>query len=352
MHQRRFRRDKERRRKGPEGPLCPRRGRGAHGYALIVLACLTAHYAQAGEYFHYLYQRTAYTDNLAMVGAWWSNPAVAASIDAPYAHTANVLPLGDSLLISSFRMFVPLPKGIVTGAGILGAGGYKLGTSSAQAEGGSLTYQSRFAFSRPRFQLGAAAALPYVGSIGALGTVGSDVLTGGEGSVSPGIGFGWLSPLLLKSLQLSMAVMFIHHDIDTTFWESGGKLGFLGFILDSLVTASCEYTFSLGERGKGFGVFSAQAEEAPEYEVLKALVSLRLFTGLAVLAGYSTDIDYDFSNWHMAHLGLELCETPDSPFLGGYDIGFRFGTDWIITHRIWVGLNFRTLRQMKSRAEE
>ncbi|MBD3393684.1 MAG: hypothetical protein GF418_16270 [Chitinivibrionales bacterium] len=300
-----------------------------------------------GDYFPYLYQRTTYTDNLLMPGAWWSNPAAAAEIPAPYAHTANVLPLGDSLLISSFRLFVPLIENVVAGAGLLGAGGYTPGSSSAQAGGGELRYASRFAFSRPRFQLGAAARFPFLGSAGVLGTIGTDRTSESESSATPGFGFGWLSPSLLGIIQVSGAMMFIYHSLDKEFWESAAKLGLRFASTDTLFRASAEYTVSAGERGHGFGVFTALSDNPPEYDVFKTLVSARIYRNLAAMAGYSIDIDYDFSNWHLAHVGLELQESGELPFLGGYDLGFRFGDRWLITHRIWLGLNFKTLKDMQ-----
>ena len=313
-----------------------------------VLAFTRTAQAAGSDFFRYLYQRSIYTDNLIMPGAWWANPASIAEIDAPGIYTANVLPLGDELLISSFRLFFPIAKNITIGASILGAGTYKAGTSISSVTEKGLSYSSSFAFKRPRFQLGAAAPVPYAGSIGVLGTIGSDLKSYGstsEGTASPGAGFGWLSPSMLDAIQISAAVMFIYHNLDPALWEKGGKIGMRFNALDSLLSGSAEYTFSFG---RGFGVFTP---DRAEYESFKTLVSARLYRQVALTAGYSTDLDYSYRNGHCAHAGAELRKSPLNPFVGGYDIGFRFGQDWILIHRIWVGVNLRILTQAQQPVE-
>jgi hypothetical protein len=334
-------------------PVCPHRAfarRTARSVKAVLrlaawaVIALTVRTAPGGEYFPYLYQRTMYTDNLTMTGAWWANPALISFIDAPFMHTANVLPLGDSLLVSSFRVFIPLAEDITVGAGILGAGAYTTGSSKSYAEESSFSHQSSFAFTRPRFQAGAAAQVPYAGRFGIIGTIGADLKSYGSGSAwsaSPGAGLGWLSPLVLQTVEFSAAAMFIHHDLDVAFWEKTGKLGFRFTALDSVLNGSFEFSFTPGE---GFGVFTPRRAE---YEVLKALVSAQVFNNLALMAGFSTDLDYYYRNNSCVHLGAELREMPEFPVLGGYDIGFRFGRQWLIIHRIWVGLNFRKLLMLR-----
>jgi hypothetical protein len=298
--------------------------------------------SSGGEYFPWLYQRTMYTDNLLMTGGWWANPAVISSIRSPYLLTANVLPLGDSLLISSIRLFIPVAQAVTIGGSILGAGAYKTGSSMSFTNEGGFSHQSSFAFQRPRFQLGAAASAPIAGSFGVIGTIGSDLRSLGsrtENAASPGFGAGWLSPALAHSINLSAAVMFIYHSPARSFWEKGGKLGLRIHAFDSLIAGSAEYSFSFD---KGFGVFTP---ELADYEVLKAIISAKLYERLAVMAGFSTDLAYTYNNQSCAHIGLELKESLEFPFSGGYDIGFRFGQDWLIMHRIWVGLNLEGLKK-------
>jgi hypothetical protein len=254
---------------------------------LLSLTPAEKHSAFAGEYFPFLFQRAIYLDHLTMDGGWWANPAIPADLNAPFLHTANVLPLGDSLLISGVRMFLPVTDRLVAGGGILGAGGYKKGSSSSSAGSGGFTHTSSFAFERPRIQLGAAMRIPFVGSAGILGTIGSDLKSTGtysQKAITPGMGLGWLSPELMNSIQFSYAMMFIHHSLEYSFWENSGKLGIRFSALDSVLQGSFEYTFSFGRFAQGFGVFT-QDRDGIGYDALKGLVSFQLYRNLAATGG-------------------------------------------------------------------
>jgi hypothetical protein len=284
-----------------------------------------------------------------MDGGWWANPAVISRIKNPTAFTSNALPLGDSLLISSFRFFMPLAGIFTTGIEVLGAGAYKSGTSVTSVSNRGATYTSSFAFNQPRFQIGAAAELPYAGSLGLTGTIGYEELiyeTYREGVASPGFGFGWISPLIFKTAALSAAAMFIHHNHDTSFWESGVKAGVSFHMIDSVISGYTEYTFT---PKRGAGIIHP---EDSHFEAFKAMLSARVFESLAIQAGFSNDYSaYDrYSNGPCAHVGLELLRYNGFPFYGGYDIGFRPGWDWMILHHVWLGLNFHDLMKIKKRS--
>jgi hypothetical protein len=294
-------------------------------------------------YFPHLYQSTIYTDNLLMTGGWWANPALISSIKSPYAHTANVLPLCDSLLISSFRFFMPVGNIFTAGIGILGAGAYKTGTSVTSFDNKGATFSSSFAFNQPRCQLGGAILIPRVGSVGVMGTIGYEEFsytTYSKGVASPGAGFGWLSPSIGKSVTLSFATMFIYHNHETPFWEKSCKAGAKFYALDSLLSGCLEYTFT---PGRGFGVI---APEPSRYESYKAILAARVFEMLSVSGGFSNDYSRDrYSNGPCAHAGLELLKMAGFPFSGGYEIGFRPGWDWAVLHHIWLGLDFVDLKE-------
>jgi hypothetical protein len=296
-----------------------------------------------GVYFPNLFQRTIYTDNLLMDGGWWANPAVITSVNAPYAFTANALPLGDSLLISSFRFFLPIKNFLTAGIEILGAGAYKTGSTVNSVDNGGATFSSSFAFGQPRLIAGAACRIPYAGSIGITGTVGYEERYS-EGAASPGIGLGWISPSIAGIVEFSIAAMFIYHDLETVFWEKNCKAGFRIHLFDSLVSASSEYSFT---PGNGAGIFSP---DESRYEAFKTMVSAIIYERMAVMAGFSADYSTDrYRNGPCAHAGLEVLQANDFPFAGGYDIGFRPGMDWILIHHIWLGLNFRILSRMQNR---
>lgn len=311
--------------------------------------------AQAGEddvYFPYVYTRAVYLESPGIPGAWWANPALPAFIDSRTFFSTNVLPLGDHfpMLMSSVRGFLPLEQGPVIGAGIMGTGLYESGSQTTQATGAEIKYTSEFAFTRPRFQLGAAMDFGPFGAAGALGTVGSEARKIGitseprdkepeedklETVISPGFGFGWLSPSILRSLRLSAATMFIYHPLNRTFWESGAKLGFSLSVLDSALCADGQYSRSSKE---GLGVLEA---DKTGYHAMKSIVSVRLYDNMRVFSGYSTASEWDYYNPHFAHFGVEMTQSDLTPFWGGYEISVKPGRSWAVLHRAWLALTFR-----------
>ncbi len=325
------------------------------GFPLILVWVIVLTFfdvARAGAddvYFPYVYTRAVYLESPGIPGAWWTNPALPAFIDSRTFFSTNVLPLGDRFLMSSVRGFLPLEQGPVIGAGIMGTGLYESGSQTTKVKEDKVEYISEFAFTRPRFQLGAAMDFGPFGAAGVLGTVGSEArkigITSGrrdsfeqndklETVLSPGFGFGWFSPSILRSLRLSAATMFIYHPLNRKFWESGGKLGFALSAFDSALCADGQYGFSYKE---GLGVYNP---DNSGYHALKTIVSVRLYDSMRAFAGYSTATEWDYSNPQFAHLGVEMTQSNLSPFWGGYEISVKPGRSWAVLHRAWLALTF------------
>jgi hypothetical protein len=306
-------------------------GRAMMLSTILVLSISAICGAQA--YFPYLNQRSVYLDHLLMPGAWWANPALISHIHEMVVSTSNVLPIGNRLLISDERFILPIGEHISLGIGILGAGDYRTGSSTSLFSNDGFDVRSTFAFQRPRFQIGAAGILPIIGSIGILGTFGSELADErGSTRASAGFGCGWLSPPLGIPMQLSSSWMFIKHNVILA-WEVSGKLGIRFITRDSTVSACAEYTFSPSEGG--FGVLNPSGAI---YDAAKALVAVRVFDCWAAMAGVSYDLDFRYNNGTCVHLGFENQAATRAFFFGGYDVGIRFSADWIVLHHLWVGI--------------
>ncbi|MBD3314855.1 MAG: hypothetical protein GF344_03650, partial [Chitinivibrionales bacterium] len=274
---------------------------------LILVIALFAQFSfcRAHEYFSFFYQRTTYLENLATQGAWWANPAVIASDSNAMFLATNVTPLGRRFLLAEGKAIVPIGTRFALGLGVLGAGDYDVGSSSAQASEGGFSYESHFAFERPRFQFGAGARHRRIGAVGLLATIGADGRTVAKDSTtsvaSGGIGFGLLSPRLFIPLHLSLSFSFIHHSLDIEFWDKIGKVGLVYRGDNDLVEGSLEYSFDLDH---GSGVLTP---EHSIYDVLKLMVSVRVYRTVAALAGFSVDLN-DYTPYYQGrsvHLGGE-----------------------------------------------
>jgi hypothetical protein len=295
--------------------------------------------------FTYLFPRTLYVDHLLLAGGWWANPALLGDVGEAMVVTANALPLGSRLLISDTRLLLPLQEGMTLGASILGAGDYQPGSSNSAVDGGGFSYGSSFAFRRPRFQIGAGLALPFVGSVGAFFSGGADVIDGQSQqlSFSPGFCLGWLSPRLGIPLQLSSSWMFIHHNANTAYWrpwESSMKIGLRWQSADSAFSACGEYTVTLSDAG--FGVLTP---EKATYDVVKALLAVRLYRSWAGIAGISSDLHHPLRNGTCLHVGAEVQPAEDTPFFAGYDLGWQLSYDPLFLHHIWFGLKLGRLKK-------
>lgn len=328
--------------RGPAGSAakagCRPRIRGATIVSLTLL--LSVNPCRAHEYFWFFYQRTALLENLTAPAPWWANPAAMVGDTSPMFLATNVAPLGNRYLIAEGKGVLPFGDRFAVGLGLLGAGLYEAGSSSARTHEGGFSYQSSFAFERPRFQLAAAARHPRIGALGAVATIGADGRSVATDSTvsepSGGVIIGVLSPRLFIPLYLSAALSFIHHELSIEFWDRVGKLGLCYRGDHGLIEGSLEYTFDLD---RGFGVFTP---ERAWYDILKLLLSVRVHRTVAVLAGVSTDLT-DFTPYYQGssiHLGAEFRASSRFPFVGGYDLAFHPGQDWRILHRVWFGYRF------------
>jgi hypothetical protein len=244
------------------------------------------------------------------------------------------------------KAVVPLNSHLAFGIGVLGAGDYQPGSSSTQATEGGVSYESSFAFERPRFQGVVSARHPRIGAVGIIATIGSDGRSVARDSTksiaSGGICVGLLSPPLYFPLYLSVAFSFIHHELHREFLDRIGKLGVLYRDEKGLVEGSLEYTFDMAsDEKRGFGVFTP---ERSVYDILKVLVSVRVYRTVAALGGFSTDLgeksDTPYFQGSSLHLGAELRRSSRFPFIGGYDLAFHPGRYWRILHRVWFGYRF------------
>jgi hypothetical protein len=292
------------------------------------------------SYFPYLYQRSVYLDHLLVPEGWWANPALIAHVNNRTLFTSNVLPLGNRYLISDIRLLMPVKNIVTIGVGILGAGDYRTGSSSTSFADDGFSYRSSFAFQRPRIQVSVAGTIPWAGSFGILGSFGTDVADYTTPTFSPGINVGWLSPELGIPLQLSISGMFIQHDNGERFGETCVKLGVRYQSSDSLWGACAEYTVSPSDNG--FGLITPAESN---YDVAKILATLRVWGAWAFLAGVSSDLSYPYRNGTMVHAGIENMRTDNSFFFGGYEVGARFGADWSVLHRLWLGIDLPMLKK-------
>lgn len=288
----------------------------------------------AGQIMPHLFERTLYLEGLTAPLAWWANPALTAGIEQPHLLTVNVSPVGDWYTISSVRFALPVHERLALGVGVAGAGPDQ--TGSFQVTNSGATYESRFIFSRPSFQLAAASTLPYAGSLGILLTAGiEEVPVGAEQLESYGlfgVGLGWLSPSLY-GIQGSIAALWVGHFQYVTFWDGDIKIGIRATLPEELLRMSIEYTRALPQ-----SLRRPDPSQSWEYEALKAIVALRAGSVIDVYSGLSTDFeDYDGHNGTCVHVGAGLRKSDVNPFLGGYELGVSVDGRWHVLHRFWIG---------------
>ncbi len=285
---------------------------------------------------YFLFQRSTYLENLSMPGAWWANPAKIAEIREKTALTVNVSPLGNVYTIASARYVSPLGGRFGWGIGILGAGINHNPDPSLQAANGSAQYRSRFTFSNPSIQIGAAAKAMNGLCIGLLSDFGAELHSDGYGDQSnyptAGIGVGLLTPYFGNRLSLSFFYMSTGHFWQQTYWDHDGKAAIRFMASDSSVTGSIEYSFSISSGAIGH-----------VYNVVKGLASIKILSIAGVMLGFSDDLDIFSDNGAMAHIGIELQRSSVYPFFGGYEIGIAVTHSHrdLFVHRLWVGYCFR-----------
>jgi hypothetical protein len=285
-----------------------------------------------------LYERTTYVEGLASPLAWWANPALTAGCEVPTLFTANASPVGRHYTLSSVRFFIPLPRTITLGFGVMGGGAEQTGSLNATEEG--VTYKSDFFFSRPSFQTGLAARLPLDLSVGGIVSLGLERLSVGvdltEEFFLLGLGAGVLTPAIAGILRFSLAAYWAGHFQYESYWDSDLKAGLTATFAGDIVNVKLEYSQPM-PRALQFDTFDGRHS----YEVLSALAAVRAARFLTVLAGYTTDFGTaDGHNGNALHAGVELPRMPQLPFFGGYELGISLTYRWHIIHRIWLGYGF------------
>ena len=321
----------------------------------VVTAAMVVAPCWAYEDVFFFYERTVYLEHLLMPGAWWANPALPAELEHSTLQTINASPLGDRYTISSVRFFRPLLPVLTVGMGILGVGEDQTGSLSADPEG--VSYRSSFFFSRPSVQTGAAVAVPYAGRAGVGVSFGAERISTGIDHMRTfptlGMGAGWLSPKIAGMVDFSASVFLLGHFLSDPYWNRDAKLGLRLQLPDELVRIAVEYSFPFE------GGFRFRTPRRPwTYEVLKAVVSVRIYRALGVVAGFSSDfhsaddpVYYPYFNGDCLHGGLELAKSDLYPFFGGYEVGVSVDGRWNVIHHVWVGMQFRGTEAQTGRSE-
>jgi len=306
---------------------------------ILFLSIFTFAYSPTHDSLYFFYQRTVYLDNPLMDGAWFSNPSSIADVAEPTAFTVNTTPLGDRYTIASVRFFFPTAAHFTAGLGITGASD-DIPDASFQATEGGTTYQGHFLFSRPSFETGIAVKVPYIGSLGLLQSFGMEVVPGDIGSGDRffiwGNGFGWLSPELLSIISFTLSTFSVGPFPFSTKWEHCAKIGTIVQYNEDLLRAAIEYSFSLNDRF----ILLRKKYEMHGYEVMKILISARIYNILGILAGYSSDTPLRSDNGPTVHLGLEMRKSHYYPFFGGYEVGVSTTNFPAVIHRVWFGYRF------------
>lgn len=122
--------------------------------------------------------------------------------------------------------------------------------------------------------------------------------------------------------------------------DDNAKIGLRIKLLDEMILGSAEYTLSF----KSGVVQSFYTTSAFDYEVFKAMISMRVYKIAGILAGYSTDFGQfsgmNSGNGNCLHGGLEIRPINEFPFFGGYDLGISTTWQGLLIHRVWVGYRF------------
>jgi hypothetical protein len=252
--------------------------------------------------------------------------------------TVNVTPLGNVYSIASAKYLAPAGNHFAWGIGIMGAGINP--DPSLQATNGNAQYSSHFSFSNPSIQLAAGVKIPSMGSMGLLGNFGAELLPDDLGNQANyftlGLGIGWLTPYAFNLISLSMSSMSTGHFWIQNFWDYDGKLGMRLKTSDSLLLGSLEYTVSFASGSLRY----IGNSPAYYYQVVKALLSLKAYSILGILAGYSQDLGIYSDNGILIHGGVELRRSSVYPFFGGYEIGVSLTHSALLVHRLWIGYSF------------
>jgi hypothetical protein len=311
--------------------------------ALAVVGLAFGSARGANDSLYYLYQRSTYLENLNTPGGWWANPALTGEIAVPTGYTINVTPLGNSYTLASVKYLIPFLQRFGAGIGIMGTG-----IANQQSTGinpGGISFSSNYSFSNPSFQLGLGGRIPGIGSAGILVDIGAEMLPSGYSDVAASnflltrFGLGVLTPYYFGCASLSATGMATLHFWQQLYMDSDAKIGLRLKFLDEMILGSAEYTLSF----KTHFIQSFYATYGYDYEVFKALVSVKIYKVAGILAGFSTDFNQSpgsLYNGNCLHAGLELRPLDIYPFFGGYDLGVSTTFPGLLIHRIWIGYRF------------
>ena len=312
--------------------------------ALSLICALFAGATEAAnDSLYFLYQRTAYLENLWTPGGWWANPALTGEIDVPSAYTINATPLGYRYTLASVKYLFPFLGRFGAGFGLMGTGISQSEQQTGQATSSGVSYNSQFTFSNPSCQIALGGNLPKFGSAGILIDIGAEMLPDGYGGSSNFLvtrgGLGILTPFFFNCVSLSATAMATF-----TFWQQmyidgNSKLGLRLKLFDDLLNGSAEYTLTL-KSGESFYTSSGY-----NYEVFKTMVSLKIYKIFGFLLGYSTDFGYFSDIGNCIHTGLELRPMNDNPLFAGYDLGISTTYPGLLIHRLWIGYRFLPKKQ-------
>jgi hypothetical protein len=291
---------------------------------------------------YFLFQRSAYLEQLTLPGSWWANPALIAEIPAKTAMTVNVTPLGNIYTIASAKFAMPVSKVFSVGIGVMGNGISPGGSLQASESGAQ--YSSSFQFSNPSVQIAAGMKLPWNAAAGVLVDIGAELLPDGYGGQSnfttAGWGIGIITPKLLNRIAFAFSTMSTGHFWQETYWNYDGKAGLRYISPDSTIMGSLQYTLSFGNDTVSW-LYQSQGAS---YQIVKGIASFKMYSIAGLLLGFSTDLGNFSDNGDLLHVGAELRQSTVYPYFGGYEMGIaltRLHSN-LIVHHLWVGYSFRS----------
>ena len=308
--------------------------------ALLVLIVVGSH-THATSVVPFFFERTIYLEGLLSPLAWWANPASVVECESPTLFTANASPIGRYFTVSSVRFFLPIRDRVTLGFGVMGAGPDQTGSLNATGDG--VSYCSNFIFSRPSFQVGTALKLPLQSSVGGLFSIGMEQASVGleqfENFALLGLGLGWLSPAIVHMVQFSLSAFWAGHFHHETYWDGDFKLGVRVRIPDDLVSFKLEYSHPMPEALQYHDLLPSIPIP---YAALNVLVAVRTGALWSVLLGYSSDFgEADTDNGNALHAGIDLRQSEQLPFFGGYEVAISMDRRWNVIHRFWLGYNMQ-----------
>jgi hypothetical protein len=287
----------------------------------------------------FFFQRTIYLENLLNKDGLWANPAIIEQINYPTTSFCNVTPLSYRYTLANAKYLFPISNIIKAGIGIRGTGiNTKQSTSISE---NSIFYQSNFRFSNPSLQTAIALNVFNIQKLGLLIDAGFESLPDGYGNYSlfPLINtaIGILTPYYFNYISLSFVIINTLHFWNKIYSENNGKAGVIFKINDDLINMCFEYAFSIHSAIVESFYYSSSLRY---YEVFKYTTSFKICKSFGIILGYSTDIGEFSDIGDCIHAGLELKQSNNYNFFGGYEIGVSTFHRSLIIHRVWLGYQF------------